>query len=311
MQMKRILMIMLVLVLVGCAAQQKQVIADANPFIGGTQGLTFAFQDFRSEVFDGNSDPFDIIVRVENKGEAFVGRDDVRVQLSGFNPGEFDKTAQELIRNAQEDVIETRKTPQGAVIPAPQVYVEFSDLNYEGKITGSAAQFPVRAEACYLYRTRGVSKLCIRENLLTPQPGGICEINADKQVYNSGAPVQIKNLRESARSADRVGFTFEVVNVGSGKIFERNSDCDRTVKRAEDRAYVVVSSSLAGLQCTGLDATSKGAEGFVTMFGGSKIVSCTQQVAQRTDFEQLINIEVIYDYEESIQTALTVKSSGQ
>lgn len=310
--MKRLIPVMMVLLLVACQqGGEEKVIAASNPFIGGTQGLVFDFQDFREEVFDGASDPFDIVVRVENKGEAFVDKRDVQVEISGFNPREFGKVANDLVSEAPDDIIETRKDPQGGVIPGPRVFVEFTGLNYGDFITGSTAQFPVRADVCYLYRTRGVSKLCIRENLLTPRAGGICEINENKQVFNSGAPVQIRNFKENTRSSDKVGFTFEIVNVGQGDVFERNSKCDREVRKKENRAYVIVATNLEGLQCTGLETTSNGAEGFVTLFGGSKIVSCSQRVSTRSDFEQLVNIEVIYDYEERTQTLLTVRSSGQ
>jgi len=317
--MKKIIpMIAMAMLLLACqegGGSDTQVSVSSNPFLGGTQGLEFDFQDFREEVFDDNTDPFNLVVRLENKGEALVERDDVRVKLSGFNPAEFGKTQQQLEKQSPEDVIERRKDPQGNVLPGPQVFVEFNELNYEDRIVGATAEFPIRADVCYLYRTRAVSKLCIRENLLTPRPGGICEINEQKQVYSSGAPVQIRNFKESTRSRDKVGFTFEVANVGVGDLYKRNTECaedeSESQKRAfENKAYVVVTTNLEGLQCTGLDSTSAGAEGEVTLFGDAKLVSCTQQASGQSDFEQLVNIEVIYDYEERTQTTLKVKSAG-
>lgn len=309
--MRRLFVICALLLLaIACEAEEKKGVSIESPFLGGTQGLSFEFQDFRSEVFDGGTDPFDIVVRLENVGEALVPQSDVQVRISGFNPAEFGKSAQELVKGAPDDLIEQRKDPQGAVLPGSPVFVEFTDLNYEGSIAGAQAEFPVRAEVCYLYRTRAVSKLCVRENVLSPEEGGICEINEEKRVFNSGAPVQVVSLSENARGSDRIGFTFEVQNVGAGRIFERGTGCGKE-RRQEDRVFVRVKTGLEGVQCTGLSSTGTGAEGFVTVFGGSKIISCSQGLDATSDFEQLVNIELVYDYEELTQTALMVKSSGE
>jgi len=303
--------VLVLLVLIGCqqTANQKVVI-DSDHFIGGTQGLSLSFQELRQDVFDQGTDPFDITVLLENKGESFVNAEDVLVSLSGFNPSDFAKSESYLNKNAPDDLIESRKDVQGVVLPGPQVFVEFPGFNYQKSLSGSTANFIVRANVCYLYKTRAVSKLCVRDNLLNPSAGGICEINEAKSVFNSAAPVQISNVRESIRSRDKVGLSFEVKNVGSGYVFERNSRCDRDDRKKENRVYVIVNSGLNGLSCTGLETTSLGAEGFVSLYGGTKIISCTQEISARSDFEQLVNIEVIYDYEEMTQSSFTVKSIG-
>ena len=72
-----------------------------------------------------------------------------------------------------------------------------------------------------------------------------------------------------------------------------------------------IDSNLPGLSCTGLESKGRTAEGYVTLFSGNKIVTCTQTIATRTDFEQLVTIEAEYDYEEYKQTSITVKSSGE
>ncbi len=306
-----VVIVMLALLIVACKDGGKKQVTITSPFIGGSQGLALDFQDLRKDVFDGGKDPFDIIIKLENKGETLIARDNVRVKISGINPAEFGKTEQQLMLSAPDDVIEMRKDPQGGIIPSVPITVDFVGLNYKGFIAGASAQFTVRADACYLYRTRAVSKLCVRDNLLAPRPGGICEITEAKPVYNSGAPVQIADFKESTRAKDKIAFTFEVKNVAEGNIFERNKMCDRSERRNENRVYVIVNTDLPGLSCTGLETTSKGAEGFVTLFGGSKIIPCTQPIDTRTDFEQLVNMEVVYDYEQSVQTQFSVKSSGE
>jgi hypothetical protein len=310
--MRRLLVVlMLLLLVIACKPGAKKAVSLESPFVGGTQGVALGFQDFRKEVFDGGNDPFDIIVKLENKGEALVPAQNVRVKLSGINPAEFSKTEDGMVLNSPEDVIEMRKDPQGNVLPGPQVFVEFTGFNHKSLIAGATAQFTVRADVCYLYRTQAVSKLCVRENLLTPRAGGICELNENKPLHNSGAPVQIADFKQSTRAKDKIGFTFEVRNSGSGDVFERNSVCDLSQRKFENRVYVIVNTGLGGLQCTGLESTSNGAEGFVTLYGGAKIVSCAQTITTRSDFEQVVSVEAVYDYAQSIQDTLLVKATGE
>jgi hypothetical protein len=271
---KIIVAILLLLFVLACKPAAKKEVKLESPFIGGSQGLTADFFELRKDVFDGGRDPFDAIVRLQNIGEAAVKKDDVTVRISGINPTEFSKTEEQLMARAPDDMIEVRIGPTGT-IPSPPVTVEFTNLNFKGLIAGASAQFPLRADVCYLYRTRAVSKLCIRADLLNPRPGGICEIEGSKTLYSSGAPVQISNFQEQTRAKDKVGFTFEVKNAAAGSVFERNSRCDRADRRKENRVYVIVTTGLTGLTCTGLETTGKGAEGFVTLYGGSKTITCT------------------------------------
>jgi len=302
---------LLALLILSCSQQEKKTVSlDNNPFNGGTQGLAFSFQELPKEVFDGANAPFDVTLKLENKGETLVQKDNAHVKLSGINPTEFSKTETDLIKSASDDVIELRKDPQGNIILGQQTSITFSNLNHKDKIIGAQAQFPLRADLCYLYRTSAVSKLCVRQNLLTPPTGGICEINADKQLYNSGAPVQFTNFKENTRAKDKIGFVFDIQNIGGGNTFERNTICSRSDRKTQDHIYVIVNTALSGLQCTGLDSTSKGAEGYITLYSGSKTISCTQQISTSSDFEQLVNLEAHYDYEQSIQDSILVKSSG-
>lgn len=281
------------------------------PFVGGTAGISADFIDFRSNVFDGGRDPFDVIVKLENKGEATVAPGRVRVKISGINPAEFSKLEEDLTKGATEELMAVRKDPQGNALAGSQTTVEFIGLNHFAPIAGAQVSFPLRADVCYTYTTQAVSKLCVRENLLNPEAGGICEIGADKDALNSGAPVQVGTVKESARGKDKLSFTFEISNAGTGDVFERGSFCDRSTRAKESRVYVIVDTGIPGIQCTGLTTTGTKAEGFTTLFDKKKTVTCTQTITSSTDYEQQIKIEAVYDYEEFKQTQITVKSSGE
>ena len=72
--------------------------------------------------------------------------------------------------------------------------------------------------------------------------------------------------------------------------------------------FVSVDTGMDGLTCTGLDggATS----GYVTLYGGERIITCTQETETNTDFEKPVNIKLEYDYKEGISTQVLVKHSS-
>jgi len=303
--------LLLVFAIVACTQKEGEVLELTSPFIGGSSGVEPAFQGLRKEVFDGGRDPFDVLVRLENKGESPVKKSDVRVRITGINPAEFSKLEEQLVKNPDDDILESRIDSTGQVLLAPPSIVEFSGLNHFSPITGASANFPLRAEVCYTYTTKSVSKFCVRGNLLNPPEGGICVINEVKPVFNSGAPVHVENVQESARAKDKIGISFEIKHVGTGQIYEKKSACDKTQRKNENRVYVVVDSKIQGLSCTGLASSGSRAEGFVTLFDGVKPITCTQPITTKTDYEQAFSVEATYDYDIFVQTDITVKSSGE
>ena len=304
-------MAVLLLFLFGCGGEGGEKVDIVSPFIGGTTGAVAEFVDLRAEVFDGGRDPFDIVIKIENAGETEVKKENIRVKISGVNPAEFGKLEEALTMSPSDDLSAKIKDTTGNTIPGAPIFIEFKELNHITPITGTRLDLPLRADLCYLYSTKAVSKICIRENILNPAPEGICEITETKPLFNSGAPVQFTNFKESARAKDKIGFSFEVRNAGTGDIYGKKTMCDTLERKNKNSVYVKVSTNLAGLSCTGMESKGKTAEGYVTLFEGSKLVTCTQTVSTRTDFEQLVTLEAEYDYEEFKQTPLIVKSSGE
>lgn len=307
-----VVLIISLALLLGCTTEEDaEKVPVTSPFIGGTSGISADFVDLRADVFDGGRDPFDLIIKLDNLGEARVAKEDVRVKLSGFNPTEFGKTEADLVKSPTDNLLEQFKDTQGNVMPGSSVYVEFKELSHAAPITGSRVDLPIRADICYMYSTKAISKLCIRSDVLSPTPGGICEITEDKPVFNSGAPVQFVNFKEMTRARGKVGFSFEIQNLGQGDLFEMGSICDRSNRGYENKVYVKVNTNMEGLSCTGLETAGKQAAGFVNLFDKTKVITCTQDVVTGTDFEQVIDLEAAYDYEEFKQVQITVKSSGQ
>ena len=302
----------MLLFIIGCSTEDtEQTVTIDNPFISGTEGLEASFENLRMDVRDNAQDPFDLIIKLQNLGETKISAENIQVKVSGINPDEFQTTQTALTKKSQDDSLALRKTQEGDITPSPPLFIEFLGLSYEPQISGTQITFPLKADICYKYQTDAVGKLCIRTNILNPETkDGICEVTGDKTIYSSGAPVQIANLKESARSQNKIGFTFEIINGGEGYVYEKETSCDKTERQKENKVYVTVDTKMAGLTCIGLTSNGNGkAEGYATLYSGSKIISCTQETPQN-DFEQVINIASEYDYEISRTEQIIVKSSG-
>ncbi|MBW3019094.1 hypothetical protein KY329_02840 [Candidatus Woesearchaeota archaeon] len=306
---KIIIFAILAVALFGCeAGTTGQEVAISSPFIGGSQGLDFQWFDVRDVVFDVK-DPFDIVLQVDNKGEWEVGASQAQITLSGINPSDFQQSA----ANMKQDfgpIFSTRKTLEGQVISGEVIYPEFKGFEHASKVAASV-QYPLRADLCYDYGTEAISKFCIRENLRNPRAGGICEPTGSKPVYSSSGPIQVQNVMQTVRGTNKIGLTFDVVNVGGGEVYQQQMKCDHNNRAIKNKVHVKVDSALGTPDCFATSATpgkgTSASEGDVTLYGGKKTITCEMTPTTRADFEQIFTIELRYGYEDTIQTSFTVK----
>ncbi len=275
-------------------------------FVGGSQGIMLSFTEGTppGEVFDRGRSPFSVNVMVENKGEWDVDSSDVTVTISGINPAVFSNP--DLSKSPTVDLLGVEKDVQGNIVPGTITYIDFPGFNYQDEIAGSV-DLTIKADVCYDYGTNVNSKLCVLKDLLGRVPGSqssLCTVTEDKSVENSGAPVQVAEFKEKAVESDKIMFTFVVQHVGTGYVSELGSNCASTLDK-KDKVRVSVDTGISGqLSCSFDDGT--GSSGTVTLYGGRRLITCTQTKADVADYEQLINIELEYEYMNSVYAPLKV-----
>ena len=298
------------LVLMGCDQQSGPT--TGVPFIGGETGVRISLRaNFPpEEVFDSGEMPFDIIVVLKNDGEFQVPSGESILTLSGIAAEDFSRTPGDFKITLNEALEPRIRSVQGSVIDSPEIYVEINDLNYHAPLDGDFS-FPLRAELCYLYGTKANTGVCFKENLLTAS-SEICEVDETKTVYNSGAPVQIENFIEYPRGRDKIGFSFDIVKKGNGRIFRDTvQDCKQATPMQENEVFVEVLSDLQGITCRPLrggDAMS----GYVRLNDvGSATIDCDQTAGVSGDFEKVLSISLRYRYSDDISRSLVVKHVPQ
>lgn len=303
-----------VLLFVGCGENTSDKTV-THTFIGGTNAIEIKFLEGSPppEVFDGGGFPFDVTVSLENKGEYDVNKADAKVWLSGFYPEDFSLTTADITKNPTEDLMKSYIDSEGNIIPGTITYMTIPGFNFKGSLKGNN-DYKVWANVCYKYGTVAQADMCVLDDLTkatSKNEKRVCEVVEKKSVKSSSSPVQIENFQETVSGTNSITYTFEIVQRGAGQLSKPNSGCDDTIG-IKDKAYVKIDSGgLAGLICSGFDGgEQKTTEGFTTLFGGKRIIRCTQDTTGLSgDFEKKVSITLEFDYKEHIESSITVKHS--
>lgn len=276
-----------------------------NPFVGGTEGILIDFVEGAPppEVFD-QGHPFEIVVRLQNKGEADVETNGGRVDISGISKQDFSGI---YTLNFPEKLFGAYKNPEGDVVEGTTTYLTFSGFQHRKSLPGNML-FTVRADVCYKYRTKALTHLCVRKDILEYGEEAVCEVNEEKMVYNSGSPIQITGFKQNPGGKDKLSFTFRVAHKGVGAIYSPEGTlCETGDLTKKNRVKVDVDTGMSGTSCGILGG---GSSGYLTLYEGTVSVTCTQPIPAEEAakaYEKPMIIKVIFDYKHHIDTPLLVK----
>ncbi|MFH1174079.1 MAG: hypothetical protein V1725_03045 [archaeon] len=311
-------LLVLAFLVTACGSQQP---SNTRFYAGGNAGVVISFEPDAPPdyVTAGGDFPFEVGIRMENKGETTVDMDDMHIELKGLDAREFGVNNSDDFRStADDDLLAVRLNPDTGKIESFAPVSEYFALNHVEDLPGNH-EFPIVIDACYVYQTRAIGELCIKKNLLDSKNTKVCIVSGPKKFEYSGAPVAIANFQEYTQGSDKIRFTFEVSR-GAGKVFENGTECaygftNAQARAAEDKVMVRVKTGIEGdFSCQGFTTDSDGvASGVVKLVSGSRTVSCVQQIpeSERQDKTKLVNIWIDYDFQESIITKILVKSSGE
>ena len=310
--MKKILIVLTAMLLLIAACDTDSRPDGSTPFIGGTQGLEIEFLDSfpPPRVSDGGEDPFDVIIRIKNEGEANVAPEDVRLTLSGFPSSAFGLSPDNMTKNSPELIEMNEINPDGSIVDSVPVEVEFLGFAYQDLVQGNQP-FTFRADICYSYNTRVTSTLCVKEDFRRDVTGDVCAVSATRQALNSGAPVQVTSMSQTAAGSERTRISFTVANRGTGHVYEVGRDCASDARR-EDRVFVRVlgfDESLGEeINCRGLRDSELPNEGFVVLGSEGRVdVTCDISFDERSPRIQPFSLELHYDYNKNIQKQVVVE----
>lgn len=324
------------LVLAGCKSGDTTGSSLTTPFLGGDGGLEIGFLEGNppAEVTDGGTFPFQAIVSVKNIGEHDIAASTLKASLIGFLPSQFkstvtgeDFTDADLSKTLATAVTGRKKDAEGNVIEPVETFITFptdtKNFKFSSSIQGNTV-FIFRADACYLYKAKAISELCILQNQIDKAPDSICNPTEPKNAFSSGSPIKVASFRENVAGKDKVQFSFDVVHSNAGRVFDpataANCPKDPTARRAnEDKVVVTIDTGLSpigaggyDLNCVGMTdfagaATAKQSGNF-KMVNSKRTMTCTLDLpAARTDFKKPIDITVDFNYGQTADKEVLVK----
>lgn len=308
-----------VFILSGCTSDTDNRASGVSgqSFIGGFESLTFSFGENTppDTVRDQGLQPFSIRLLVENKGEFDIPDGRAHVSLNGFN-------AQDLnLQNSSQTLSNLNGfRKQGTnTIPGGIQQVVFSDLTYVDSVVSGTFPLRIFANICYPYQTRAIVNLCINGNTVPSIDDRvrICDLNSQREVSNSGAPVYIENVRQYPSGTSSIQLQFDIVHrptSNDANIYETNSfdsNCrlngiptsssEALFKR--DKVTYQVNTGIEGINCESTGSNSN----TITLNSNKYTVTCIQDTTGQDEYETPISIVLDYDYLDRISKVITIE----
>ena len=305
-----VLVVVAMLALTACGSSNSTA-SNKKAFIGGTVGVLTSFMPDEPPTEVTSSDyPFSVTVKLENKGEWEVPKDNVFITLKGIDAGDFGISVADMKdQHPDSDLTKNELNPDtGEIVESTPAYKTFK-LQYSKPITGNH-EFPIVVDSCYEYGTLATGDVCVKEKPLDTTDTSVCTITGPKNLQNSGGPVQVTQFQEYTSGTDAVRFTIMIGKTGAGDVSKKGSTCS-TDAGDKDYVHMKINTDLQGdLSCAGLN---DGTEADIKLIDGLKQITCTQKLTgdDKTDKVKLANIELTYDYLDTIQTTVLVKQVSQ
>jgi len=305
--------------------------APRTPFLGGTQAVTINFEKDSPppEVTDDESFSFNAIVRLKNEGETKVEKQNMKVNLVGFDPNDFGRSFEDLKDQTPEDDLESKKRDaEGNIIEGTTTFAKFprNDQSFVPKKFSGNTERIFRADVCYYYETHSNTNVCVLKDLLNVRDDSICKPigvgTSGRTTFTSSAPVQVTNFRQSVIGKDKISFSFDVVLSGNVDIFWNKDETkpasgfDAACPRAARQRREVENN--VGVEITeipsdpifinpkcGLDRDTSGV---VKLVNGRRTITCTVELTQdRLDLIKTIGINLKYNVLDNKDTTILVK----
>lgn len=303
--------LIVVLLAAGCTTTKDTTPRKLTDYVGGLDGLSITFEEEAppDEVFDNGETPFSIAVQLKNEGEYTIKSGGIIASLSGINQNDFSLAS--LHKKSNFDLDRKYSDRVGATD-----VIEFGESKYKIDLSSDFTT-KIIADVCYNYRTVAAASMCLKKDTRQYKTADACAINNDKMTFeNSGAPLQITKIVESASGANRIKLDFTIENKKPTESFYKPGTFkDKCVpssdeaRKGEDTVYVEVTDSAKRLsfKCSALGDSNKGE---TKLFDDKKQVSCTLDTngLQDTAFEQLIDITVDYMYRGAVSKDIKIKN---
>ncbi|MBI2110149.1 hypothetical protein HYT58_03195 [Candidatus Woesearchaeota archaeon] len=311
MKKRVILAVLLVFFVIGCEQFRSSEPKQAGAFLGGTQGVDFAFAEDQPplQILDAGQQEFFITLILTNGGEYTIPSGGLTASLSGIAREALGLSNLNVKSNFILDGASKGISQQ---LPGGIEELEFGKANYKPDLPADLT-LNLRADVCYDYETNAITKLCLRKNVLQrsnlPE---VCDVeNQALMVENSGAPLQVRNLQARPVGVNKIRMTFDVVNVGKGLVYAPGAFSNYCGGAEDKKDQVIVTTSIPSGSARVSCSRFTGSSGQVKLVNNIKTVTCDLETSglQDTPFEDLLKINLKYVYRDAISAPVSIKNS--
>ncbi len=293
-----------------------------DSFNGGESALTIEFSENAppETVRDQGQQPFIVRLSIKNEGEHDIKEGTGHVKLRGFDPETLGLTE---TSKPLPNINGIKKQRNGDVIPGGQAQIIFNDLKYMDSVVASSIPLNIYANICYPYQTRAVAIVCVNGNTnpSLDENVEICQLDKINEYSNSGAPVQIENVKQYPYGQSSIQLQFDIVHYPTSEdanIYQSGSvDSNCNVNgfapssseafNLKDRVKYTVETGLDGLDC---ESTGTNSNTVTLIEGGSYPVTCIQDTSGEDEYEKPITFFLDYDYYDRNKVTVNVEHIG-
>jgi hypothetical protein len=298
------LFVLSLLILITACEEEEKLEGIPEPFVGGSQGIIAEFEEI-GLIEEGEYSFFEdelipIQINFKNKGEAPVVIGDLKVELKGILIQDFSGIVSGVLTNTEiiEEVSEFN--PDGG-----EIIIDFTPTggaSYLQEITGTHYTINPFIIYTYSYSTEAlVPEVCFKEDL---RDISLCNVKEKKQVFSSGAPVQVISVEEETAGTAKIRLIFEVENVGGGEVTTPGAEFNPSYGQIAYRLEPITERPY-------WECISGGRQNEAKLMGGKATIICRllNPLPKDALYTKAIGLTINYDYRDVIQEKIRIKKT--
>ena len=155
----------------------------------------------------------------------------------------------------------------------------------------------------YAYKTKiSIPDVCFKSDRREDK---LCDLEAIKTVYSSGAPVVATAATQKLYSSNRIAVTFDIENKGNGIITTPDGEFNTNKQRLN---FDVVE----GDETVGFTCTSYGSEEFARVNNGMTSIICiSDELPEDALYTKQLTLELSYKYRDDISKTIRIKNDSE
>ncbi|UCD04061.1 MAG: hypothetical protein JSW73_00215 [Candidatus Woesearchaeota archaeon] len=281
-------------------------------YIEGTDGVVISFMRNRppSELY--KNVPFQIAVKLENRGEHTIRGINslVKVFISGIYPFSYGFSEDE--KSPEGEYLEGIRRFNNSVLPGGIAEVVFDGTGYNGYIKeGGRWEQPLKVSVCYPYETNVASKVCLKDDIYKDTVGSTpCKITGSKYVETSASPIKVTKVYEEPIGTDTVAFKIDIENVGGR--YPYIGEIDECAGLDEKNQNEIILASMKcgdlGLKCTSGCALDSG--GLIKLYDNKAIIIIEGDISNANvpaaESEEMLTLRFYYNYYDDVSKTIAV-----